>query len=86
MIQRLVQAGYLYELVGLVYYAFFLIAMRRPGRFSQRTRVLTLLAAIVLVASVPFRYAGNAIGVTVMVVLAVASIISTWVDRRAFSR
>ena len=78
------QSGYPYELAGLLYYAFFLVmSRRRDAHFSRRSQLLTLLAAIVLVASVPLHYSNNAAGQIVMIVLAGASLVSTWLDRRA---
>ncbi len=83
VIDRIVQAGYPYEFVGFVFYAFFLVMTRKRDRFSQRSRALTLVAAMVLVGSVPFRYANTVVGIVAMVVVAVAAIASSWLDRPA---
>jgi hypothetical protein len=82
------ESGYPYELAGLIYYAFFLVMSRRRGgaRFSRRSQILTLLAAIVLAASVPFHYANTRGGHIVMIVLAVASLVSTWRDQSVRAR
>lgn len=78
-------AGYVYELAGLVYYVFFLILMRRGnvGRYSQRTRVLVIVAAIALVGSVPFHYATSGVAAAVMIALGVAGVVSAFIDARA---
>lgn len=77
-------AGYSYELAGLPYYAFFLFMMRGANarRYSPRSRVLVIAAAIALVGSVPFHYAATGAGVAVMLALAVAALISTFADMR----
>jgi hypothetical protein len=77
-----VQGGYLYELAGLIYYAFFLVMRRSAARYSRRSQILTLLAAIVLVASVPLRYARTGAGEAIMLALAAAALMSTLADRR----
>jgi hypothetical protein len=78
-------AGYPYELAGLVFYAFFLyMARKRNGpRYSRRTRVLTIVAAIGLVAVVPLHYARNGAAVTFFALLGFASLASAFVDARA---
>ena len=77
------EAGYGYEVAGLVYYIFFIVmTRRRDARFSQRSRVLALVAAIALVGSVPFHYATNAAGVALMLILGAASLISSFIDLR----
>ena len=80
----LIQAGYLYEFAGLLYYLFFLLMARGPNaaRFSQRSRVLTLLAAIALIGSVPLHYASSPAGVAAMFALVAVSLVSSWLDRR----
>jgi hypothetical protein len=74
--------GVPYEIVGLCYYLMFMYmgSRRSKGRFSPRSRVLTLVAAIAMVGSVPFGYAGNAVGVMVMFALAAASLASSVFD------
>ena len=83
IVQRLFEIGYPYELIGLVYFVLYL-QMTRKGvaqRFSQRTKALTLVAAIVLVGAVPFHYGANAAGIVLMLVLAVLALVATLVDR-----
>ena len=83
-VHGLVALGVPYELAGLLYFASYL-AMSRPraaAHFSRRSRVLTLLAAIALVGSVPLHYGDNAVGIAVMLGLIVGSIVSIAVDRR----
>jgi hypothetical protein len=87
-VELLIQSGVVYELVGLCYFLFYL-AMSRPraaGRFSRRSRVLTLLAAIALVGSVVGHYAQAPLGIGVMVALAIAALGSTFADRRTARR
>ena len=74
--------GYPYELVGLCYYVMFMFmgSRRSAGRFSPRSRILTLIAAIAMVGSVPFGYAANAVGVMAMFALAAASLASSVFD------
>ena len=78
----LLAAGYPYELAGLVYYGFF-IWMNRPAqatRYTRRSRLLVVLAAIVMVGCVPFHYATLVIGVVAMLGLAVLALVSTALD------
>lgn len=79
-----VQAGFLYELAGLVYFLFYLW-MSRPGSgrpFSRRSRALTLVASIALIGSAILHYAASQTGVAVMLLLVIAAIASTYADRR----
>ena len=78
----MILAEYVWELAGVLYYAAFLIMSRRTGggALSQRTKVLMLLTAIVMVASAPLHYADRKLGITVMVLLAVVSVISNFAD------
>ena len=80
--------GYAYELAGLVFYVFFLSMVRKRGaaRYSQRTRVLTIVAAIGLVGVVPLHLAGNRAAVGILVLLAAASLVSATSDARAKPR
>lgn len=75
-------ATYLYELLGLAYYLMFLVmgSRRYRGRFSVRSRLLTVLAAIALVGSVPGRYGTNGLGVAMMLAFAAAALISAFID------
>lgn len=76
--------GLPYEIVGLLYFAMALVMGRgrNAGRFTPRSRILTVLAAIAMVGCVPFGYGADPRGVLVMLVLAVAAFISTLVDTR----
>ena len=78
----MILAEYIWELVGLLYYAAFLVMSRgkNAARLSKRTKVLMLVTAIVMVASAPLHYADRKLGVTLMVLLAVASVISNFAD------
>jgi hypothetical protein len=55
---------------------------RNRGRFSRRTLVLVILAAIALVAIVPFHLAQNGIAIIVALVFAAAALVSTFADAR----
>lgn len=79
----LIRSGYPYELAGLLYYLFFLAMSRgkNAARFSQRSRVLTLVAAIALIGSVPLRYAAHPLAGVLMLVLVAIALTSTWLDR-----
>jgi len=55
---------------------------RNRGRFSRRTLVLVILAAIALVAIAPFHLAQNGIAIIVALVLAVAALVSAFGDAR----
>jgi hypothetical protein len=55
---------------------------RNRGRFSRRTLVLVILAAIALVAIVPFHLAQNGIAITVASVLALVALASPFADAR----
>jgi hypothetical protein len=50
---------------------------RYEGVFTLRSRVLTLLAAIVMVGCVPFHYASEENGIIAMFAVAIVSMIST---------
>lgn len=77
------EAGYGYEVAGLIYYVFFIVmTRRRDARFSQRSRILALVAAIALVGSVPFHYATFPAGVALMALLGAASLVSSFIDLR----
>jgi hypothetical protein len=81
-VNALLAAGYPYELAGIVYYGFFVL-MNRPknvARYTRRSRLLVVLAAIVMVGCVPFHYAGDPLGVIAMLGLAVLSLLSTFLD------
>ena len=81
----LLASGIPWEIAGLIYFLFYL-AMSRPrnaARFSRRSKALTLLAALALVAAVPLHYGAVPIAIVVMLLLLVVSIVSTFLDRRA---
>ena len=50
---------------------------RYQGVYSLRSRVLTLLAAIVMVGCVPFNYAAKEVGIVAMFAVAIIAMIST---------
>jgi hypothetical protein len=82
--KAILDAGYAYELAGLIYYVFFLMMARGKNaqRYSLRSRVLVVAAALALVGSVPFHYATTTSGVTIMFVLALVALASAFVDAR----
>lgn len=84
---RVIEAGYPYEIAGLVFYAFFLYMVRKQGGrpYSQRTRILTIVAAIGLVGVVPFHYAANTAAVLSILMLGLAALVSAFLDARATS-
>jgi hypothetical protein len=84
----IVDAGYPYEIAGLVFYVFFISMTRRAGgpRYAQHTRVLTIAAAIGLVGVVPFHYAGNPAVMFVVLLIAVAALVSAFLDARGARR
>ena len=71
-----------------MYYVFFLLMGRKryAAGYSNRSRYLVLLAAIVLVGCVPFRYAESAVGILAMLAAAVIAVLSTLVDTAANRR
>ena len=80
----MLQTGYPFELAGLIYFLFY-IAMSRPknrDRFSQRSKVFTLIASMALVGSVPFGYGTQPVAIVLMLGLVAIAIWSTWSDRR----
>jgi hypothetical protein len=81
-VSALIAAGYPYELAGIAYYAFFLLMSRKQNaaKYSLRSRLLVILAAVVMVGCVPFHYAGALLGVTAMLGLAILALFSTFAD------
>lgn len=77
-------AGYGYEVVGLVFYIYYLSMTRGANkqRFTLRSRVLVIVAAFVLVACVPFHYATSTSGVAAMMVLSIIALGSVFMDAR----
>lgn len=78
----MIAAGYPYEMAGLLYYVLFLMMSRKANaaKYSLRSRILVVLAAIVMVGCVPFHYATLVIGVVAMLGFAVLALVSTAVD------
>ena len=81
-------AGYPYELAGIIYYAFFLLMSRKrfAANYSNRSRYLVLLAAIVMVGCVPFHYGNIFAGVVAMLAAAIIALLSTFADAIADHR
>jgi hypothetical protein len=81
-VNALIAAGYPYELAGIVYYVMFLLMSRRANsaKYSLRSRLLVLAAAVVMVGCVPFRYASVPLAVIAMLGLAVLALASTFAD------
>jgi hypothetical protein len=84
-VNAIFDAGYPYEMAGLVFYVFFLYLVRKRNslRYTQRTRVLTIVAAIGLVGTVPFHYARSGGAVAIVLLLGLVSLASAFVDARA---
>jgi hypothetical protein len=83
-VTALLASGIPWEIAGLIYFLFYL-AMSRPrnaAHFSRRSKALTLIAALALVAAVPLHYGARPIAIAVMVLLVLASLVSTFLDRR----
>jgi hypothetical protein len=80
----IIEAGYPYELAGLVFYLFFLYMVRkRKGViYSQRTRTLTIMTAIGLVGVVPFHYAANVAAIATIMLIGLAALFSAFRDAR----
>jgi hypothetical protein len=78
-LDNVILAGYPYEFVGLLYFVFFLLMGRKryEGVYTKRSRVLTIIAAMVMVGCVPFGYASSSLGIIVMFAVAIISMIST---------
>jgi hypothetical protein len=53
---------------------------RNAGTYSLRSRILVVLAAIVMVGCVPFRYSNEPLGIASMFALAILALLSTLVD------
>ncbi len=53
---------------------------RYAGVYSRRSRFLVVVAAILMVACVPFHYANSSAGVSAMFVIAALALISTLAD------
>jgi hypothetical protein len=81
-LNAVIQAGYPYELAGIIYYVFFVMMSRKrfAATYSKRSRILVVLAAIVMVGCVPFHYANELFGVTAMFALAILALLSTLAD------
>ncbi|HEY4439531.1 MAG TPA: hypothetical protein VGN14_03705 [Candidatus Elarobacter sp.] len=81
----LLRSGIPFEIAGLAYFVFYLLmqSRRNAARFSGRTKILTLVAAIALVAAVPLGYGDKPLAIVGMLGLAALALISTVLDRRA---
>lgn len=84
----LLATGYAYELAGICYYVLFLVMSRKQNaaKYSLRSRLLVILAAVVMVGCVPFHYANTLLGVTAMLGLAVLGLLSTFADALSVRR
>jgi len=73
-------------MAGLLYYVLFLMMSRKANaaKYSLRSRILVVLAAIAMVACVPFHYATLVLGVGAMLGLAILALVSTAVDAMVF--
>lgn len=78
------KSGYPFEFAGLCYFGFYLIMTRARGKeqFSQRSKVFTLIASIVLVGSVPLHYGDKPVAIALMLAIVAVSLWSTFRDRR----
>jgi hypothetical protein len=67
---------------------FFVLMSRKRNAaiYSKRSRILVVLAAIVMVGCVPFHYANELLGVTAMFTLAIVALVSTLADGVASRR
>ena len=86
--ESLLRSGIPYEIAGVLYFGFYLVMARRgnAARFSPRSKLLTLIAAIALVGSVPFGYGDKPLAVFGMLGLAALALLSTILDRRPTPR
>jgi len=77
-----IATGYPYELVGIFYYVLFMLMSRKrlAGKYTARSRILVILAGIVMIACVPFHYAATGLGVAAMYALAIVALLSTFID------
>ncbi len=84
-VTAVLDAGYAYELAGLVFYVFFLMMVRKRSgwAYSQRSRVLTIVTAIGLVGVVPFHYAHNPAAIGGVMLAGLAALASAFLDARA---
>ena len=53
---------------------------RFAAKYTSRSRILVILAGIVMVGCVPFHYANAFFGVTAMFALAILALVSTLID------
>lgn len=83
-----VAAGYPYELAGILYYVLFVLMSRKryAGRYTKRSRILVILAGIVMIGCVPFHYATSLLGFVAMIGLAIVALLSTFIDALAARR
>ena len=80
----MLRSGYPFELAGLVYFGFYLFMTRGRAqeRFSARSKAFTLIASIVLVASVPLHYGAQPVAIVLMLGIVAIAMWSTYTDRR----
>ncbi len=83
-----IAAGYPYELAGILYYVLFVLMSRKRNadRYTKRSRILVILAGIVMVGCVPFHYASSVLGVAAMIGLAIVALLSSLIDAAASRR
>ena len=75
-------AGYVYELLGIAYYAITTVmSLRRGSTMSRRSRALAVLASLALVGSGVFGYARSPVAGLVMALLLALSLVSIARDR-----
>jgi hypothetical protein len=80
-VDALLRSGIPFELAGLAYFIFYLVMSRnRYGRFSRRSKILTLIAAIAMVSSVPLNYGANPLASFGMLGLAALAFLSNVLD------
>jgi uncharacterized membrane protein len=87
-VNAVVAAGYPYELAGILYYVLFVLMSRKryAGRYTKRSRILVILAGIVMIGCVPFHYATSLLGFVAMIGLAIVALLSTFIDALAARR
>jgi uncharacterized membrane protein len=87
-VNAVIAAGYPYELAGILYYVLFVLMSRKryAGTYTKRSRILVILAGIVMVGCVPFHYANSVLGFVAMIGLAIVALLSTLLDAVAARR
>jgi hypothetical protein len=66
----------------MLYYVLFVMMSRKryAANYTTRSRILAVLAAIVMVGCVPFHYANTVLGVAAMIGLAILALLSAVID------